>query len=58
MSKEIEAIWKELNEQWGTDLEIPEGMEEDIENFSMSAVRYEMAMGSSFDAAVQSQFRS
>ena len=30
--------WEELNELYGTDLEMPEGMEEDIENFDMDSV--------------------
>ena len=51
--QEIEAMWKEYNEMYGLDMEMPEGMIEDLENFSMKDVEYEMAMGGSFDGAMQ-----
>ena len=50
---EIKAIWEAYNKEYGLDMEMPEGMEEDIENFRMEDVEYEMAMGSSFDDAMQ-----
>lgn len=46
-------IWEELNKKYGTYMEMFEDMEEDLADFSMDDVRYEMAMGSSFDDAMQ-----
>lgn len=45
--------WAELNKMYGLDMEMPEELEAD--NFSMSDVEYEMAMGKSFDGAMQSK---
>lgn len=40
--------WEELNREYGLDLEMPEEL-----NLDMGAVQYDMAMGMSFDAAMQ-----
>lgn len=40
--------WNELNKMYGLDLEMPNEIKLD-----MSAVQYDMAMGNSFDAAMQ-----
>lgn len=53
MSEDIIKLWNELNEMYGLDLEMPTGLKEDVENFKMSGVLYEMAMGKSFDSAMQ-----
>lgn len=45
--------WDELNKMYGLDLEMPLGLEEDAENFKMSDVLIEMALGDSFDGAMQ-----
>ena len=44
---EIEE-WNKLNEQWGTNIPCPESIELDME-----AVAYDLAMGDSFDGAIQ-----
>lgn len=49
----IKEYWDELNRMWGTDIELPEGIEQDVEHFSMSDVLYDVAMGNSFDNAMQ-----
>lgn len=46
-------IWESLNKEYGSDIEMPEDMAEDLKNFNMADVEYEMAMGSSFDDAMQ-----
>ena len=43
--------WKELNEMYGTNLDFPEGLE--TEDFSMNDVLFDMAMGETFDGAMQ-----
>lgn len=48
MTNAEKAYWKELNEMYGLDLEMPKEIKLD-----MSAVHYDMAMGSGFDDAVQ-----
>ena len=53
MGEDIIKLWNELNEMYGLDLEMPTGLKEDVENFKMSGVLYEMAMGKSFDSAMQ-----
>lgn len=50
----IKEYWDELNKMYGLDLEMPVGLEEDAKNFKMSDVQFDMAMGKSFDAAMQS----
>lgn len=40
--------WEELNKEYGLDLEMPEEL-----NLDMEAVKYDMAMGMSFDSAMQ-----
>ena len=54
MNEEISKFWDELNKMYGLDLEMPKELEKDAENFKMNDVQYEMAMGKSFDAAMQS----
>lgn len=48
MTNAEKAYWDELNKMYGLDLEMPEELK-----LNMSAVQYDMAMGSSFDDAVQ-----
>ena len=48
MTNAEKTYWDELNKMYSLDLEAPEGFKLD-----MSAVQYDMAMGSSFDNAVQ-----
>jgi transcription elongation factor GreA-like protein len=52
MNETIKEYWEELNNMWGTDIELPEGLEQDIEQ-SLSDVLYDVAMGNSFDNAMQ-----
>ena len=49
----LHLYWEELNKMYGTDIEMPKALEEDVANFNMSDVAYEMAMGGSFDGAMQ-----
>ena len=51
--KEIREIWEAYNKEYGLDMEMPETLVEDVKSFSMHDVQYEMAMGSSFDDAMQ-----
>lgn len=49
----VKEYWDELNKMYGLDLEMPKGLEEDAKNFNMKDVEYEIAMGKSFDGAMQ-----
>lgn len=49
----VKEYWAELNEMYGIDIEMPSELENDVANFKMSDVEYEMAMGGSFDGAMQ-----
>lgn len=51
---QIKAYWNELNAMYGTETEMPEGLIDDATNFNMNDVKYEMAMGKTFDDAMQS----
>ena len=48
MTREELKYWNELNEMYGLNLEAPESIDLD-----MDAVEYDMAMGCSFDDAIQ-----
>ena len=45
----VKEYWDELNEMYGLDLEMPEELAK-----STKDVQFDMAMGKSFDAAMQS----
>lgn len=48
----VGEYWNKLNKMYGLELEIPEEIKIDPK-----AVEYEMAMGKSFDSAVQNKMR-
>lgn len=48
LTAEEKALIRELNEMYGTDVPIPDSIDLDLD-----AVQFDMAMGSSFDDAVQ-----
>ena len=52
----VKEFWDELNKTYGTDLEMPAGIDGDAEiseDEDMSDIEFDMAMGMSFDAAMQ-----
>lgn len=51
--QEIEAIWKEINEQNGLDMEMPEELVDWVNNFDEADFQYRLAMGDTLDAAMQ-----
>lgn len=51
--QEVNAIWEAYNKEYGLDMEMPAELMEDLENFSMDDVMFDMAMGDSFDGAMQ-----
>ena len=49
-------FWDELNKMYGTDVKMPAGIDGDAElsdNEDLSDIEFDMAMGMSFDAAMQ-----
>ena len=51
--KTVEEYWNELNKMYGLDLELPKDF--DL-NPKTDEIAYEMAMGKSFDNAMQNTF--
>ena len=50
MNEEISKFWNELNEMYGLNLEMPKELK-----ISATDVQFDMAMGKTFDSAVQSR---
>ena len=48
MTEADKKYWEELNKQWGTNIPCPTSIDLDME-----AVAYDLAMGDSFDGAIQ-----
>lgn len=51
--QEIEAIWKEYNEMYGLDMEMPEELVDWTNNFDEADFQHRLAMGDTFDGAMQ-----
>jgi len=52
----VKEFWDELNKMYGTDVKMPAGIDGDTEisdNEDLSDIEFDMAMGMSFDAAMQ-----
>ena len=50
---EVKAFWEEYNKEYGLEMDFPEELVDWLENFDDAEFNHRLAMGDSFDSAMQ-----